>query len=115
MINELQSLADTLCEISAQLKKVASTPQVEVEQQPKNKFLTLTQASEFLGISKAALYAMVSRGLIPYYKPGKILYFLEEELLLWIASKRMKSVDEIVSEAAAASLKRHEKKGYRRH
>ena len=46
---------------------------------------TLEEASAFLGISRALLYKMTSKMMIPHFKPrGKMVYFEKEELIAWV-------------------------------
>ena len=46
---------------------------------------TLEEASAFLGISRALLYKLTSKMMIPHFKPrGKMVYFEKEELIAWV-------------------------------
>ena len=46
---------------------------------------TLEEASQFLGISRALLYKLTSKMMIPHFKPrGKMVYFDKEELISWV-------------------------------
>ena len=65
--------------------------------------LTLSEAAEYLGISKAGLYQLVHKNKIPHYKPagGKKLYFSRLELNSWVFARRIptdKEMDEIATE-----------------
>lgn len=56
-----------------------------LQQQPEeDTLLTLTEAAEFLKTSPAAIYTKVSRGEIPFSKPGRRLYFDKGELRKWV-------------------------------
>ena len=46
------------------------------------KVLTIEDASDLTGLSKARLYVLCSQNKIPHYKQGKI-YFKREELEKW--------------------------------
>jgi excisionase family DNA binding protein len=46
--------------------------------------LNLTEAAAFLKTSPGALYTKVSRGEIPFSKPGRRLYFDKDELRKWV-------------------------------
>ena len=60
------------------------------------KFLTLNEASEYLDLSKSALYKMTSKKEIPFYNPGgKKIYFKKEELNNWITNARVDSSLEV--------------------
>jgi len=66
------------------------------------KFLTVTEASNFLGISKSSLYQLTAKRMIPFYRPnGGKLYFIELELINYIESSRVKTHHEIQCEAQA--------------
>ena len=63
--------------------------------------LTLEEAAIFLGISKSCLYKMTHNQVVPFYKPNnKLVYFERSELINWIRSCRVASMDQIESEAA---------------
>lgn len=46
--------------------------------------LNITEAGEFLHLTKATLYCLTSKKKIPHFKTGKRLYFKRSELLSWI-------------------------------
>ena len=105
-INTLQGLAANLRHLTAQFEEFAIDQARKEAETPKNPYLTLSQACLFLGVSKTALYTMTCRKQIPYFKPnGKNIYFLEKDLIDWIESKRVKTVEETESEAAALCVK----------
>lgn len=63
--------------------------------------LTLEEAATFLGISKSCLYKMTHNQVVPFYKPNnKLVYFERSELIKWIRSCRVASMEQIESEAA---------------
>ncbi len=63
--------------------------------------LTTTEAAHYLGVKPSYLYKMMMRRAIPYYKPGgKLCFFSREDLDAWLTSIRIKSQNEIESEAA---------------
>lgn len=67
-------------------------------QQPKEKRLPigLDEACKIMGKEKPTVYAMVQKGLIPYYKNGKKLYFYEDELIELINSGNKKSIADLI-------------------
>ena len=69
------------------------------EGEAREKFLSVKEAADYLKISVAALYSLVSRRQIPVKKPGKRLYFLNTELNEWIKAGNLKTNDEIAREA----------------
>ncbi len=63
--------------------------------------LTTVEAAHYLGVKPSYLYKMMMRRAIPYYKPGgKLCFFSREDLDAWLTSIRIKSQNEIESEAA---------------
>ncbi len=65
------------------------------------KVLNFAETAEYLSVSKSHLYKMTSTMQIPHYKPtGKRIYFKQEELENWLLRNRIKTYDEIDSEAS---------------
>jgi len=64
-----------------------------------NEYVTLDEASEILSLSKQTIYGYTSHRKIPFYKRGQRLYFSRKELSDWIASGRIKTIEEIQKEA----------------
>jgi excisionase family DNA binding protein len=62
--------------------------------------LTIHEAAMITGKSVSTLYGYVHRGLIPHMKRGQRLYFYRNELIQWIESGRVKTVDEIKQNAS---------------
>lgn len=58
--------------------------------------MNLSQAAQYLSISRSCLYKLTSRGIIAFHKPsGKRLYFKKEDLDRYAFSNRSISSDEI--------------------
>lgn len=74
----------------------SSAPQKEADQ-----FLTIHQAADFLKLSVATIYGLVSKSQLPVSKKGKRLYFLQSELTQWIKIGRKKTLAESEIEAEA--------------
>jgi excisionase family DNA binding protein len=79
-------------------------------------FLDISEASEYLNLSKNTLYFYCSKNRIPSFKVGKKIFFNREELNNWIFNKKNKrmSTDEIEQEVAdqIISEKSEEKKNF---
>lgn len=80
LINEVASLKSLLL----QNKKTNQMP------------IGVDKACLILGKAKPTVYAMVQKGLIPYYKNGKKLYFYEDELIELINSGNKKSIADLI-------------------
>ena len=66
------------------------------------KALTMSDCSLLTGLSKSHLYKLVCAKKIPYYKSdgGKLTYFDKQEIESWLLQHRIKTTDEIETEAA---------------
>ena len=65
------------------------------------KVLNFNDVALFTGLSKSHLYKLTSSGSIPHYKPnGKYIFFDREEIESWLLRNRVKTKEEIQSEAA---------------
>ena len=73
----------------------------ENESNSERGLMTTTEAAHYLGVKPSYLYKMMMRRAIPYYKPGgKLCFFSRDDLDAWLTSIRIKSQNEIESEAA---------------
>ncbi len=63
--------------------------------------LTLSEVSQFTGLSKSHIYKLCSNGGIPFYKPfGKVNYFDRLEIINWLKQNRVSTNKEIESKAS---------------
>jgi excisionase family DNA binding protein len=64
--------------------------------------LTMSDASLLTGLSKSHIYKLTCAKKIPYYKSqgGKLTYFDKGELNKWLLQCRVKTSDELETEAA---------------
>lgn len=73
--------------------------------------MTTTEAARYIGVKPSYLYKMMMRCAIPYYKPGgKLCFFAKEDLDVWLKRVRVKSQDEIDSEASRYLISREKNK-----
>ena len=80
-----EKLEDIQAELSEIRRLISAGNQTE---KPKNQLFIVGEAAEFLNLSKASIYRLVSARAIPFHKNGGKLYFLENELLEWVKSGR---------------------------
>jgi len=66
------------------------------------KALTMSDCSLLTGLSKSHIYKLVMSKKIPYWKSdgGKLTYFDKQEIEAWLLQRRVKTIDEIETEAA---------------
>ena len=61
--------------------------------------LTVSEAAEFLDLTKPTIYSKVNRGELPYMKKSKRVYFSKKELLAFLKEDKRKSKKELDEEA----------------
>lgn len=72
--------------------------------------LDVEQAANFLRYKVNTLYEKTSQKTIPHFKKGGKLFFHRSELEAWIKEGKVKTHDELQSEAATYSMQRELKK-----
>lgn len=61
--------------------------------------LNIQQVSEFLHLAVASVYEKTSKKQIPHFKKGNKLYFNRTEIEAWIQEGKVKTANEIESQA----------------
>jgi excisionase family DNA binding protein len=66
------------------------------------KALSMNDCALLTGLSKSHIYKLVMNKKIPYWKSegGKLTYFDKQEIEAWLLKHRVKTTDEIETEAA---------------
>ncbi len=59
----------------------------------------MSEAAQFLGISKDRLYHLTQEKRVPYYKQGNANYFKKDELERWMTETKVPTVREVRSAA----------------
>lgn len=67
--------------------------------------LNIQEAAALLNLAVATLYEKTSERLIPHYKHGKKIMFKKSELLAWVESRKVKTIQEIRQEASTYQLR----------
>lgn len=57
-------------------------------------FLNTSQTAKLLNISKTSLYRYINERVIPFYKPKGVILFNPEEVIKWVESHRVSSIEE---------------------
>lgn len=68
------------------------------------------QTADFLRLKISTLYEKTSEKIIPHFKKGNKLYFHRSELEAWVKEGKVKTNDEMQSEAASYTMHRESKK-----
>ncbi|HEY9007331.1 MAG TPA: helix-turn-helix domain-containing protein [Ohtaekwangia sp.] len=68
--------------------------------------LDVKEAAAFLRSKVTTLYEKTSAKIIPHFKKGNKLYFRRHELEAWIENGKVKTVDELQSEAVSYRLRK---------
>lgn len=71
-----------------------------------NEIFTLSEAAEYLDLTKSAIYKKTSDRNIPHFKQGKRLYFKRSELDDWMTQNRIMTRDEIQKQASDYIVKK---------
>lgn len=89
----------TLEQINERLDRIEKML-VELRTEKQRETISLEEAVVFTGYKKPYLYKLTSEKKIPHYKNGRELRFDPVELNAWMKRHKVKSQDEIESEAA---------------
>ncbi|HOZ50986.1 MAG TPA: helix-turn-helix domain-containing protein [Chitinophagaceae bacterium] len=75
-------------------------------------FLTLSEAADYLGVSKSLLYKKTAAREIPFCRPGdgKLIYFDRAELTEWVLSNRQGTSLEIAESGIEHFTSKNRKK-----
>ena len=71
-----------------------------------DKIFTVSEAADFLDLSTATIYGLVSKGELPVMKRSKRCYFSKLELIAYLKKGRRKTNEEIEAEADKYLMKR---------
>lgn len=93
----VNQLLNKVCNIETMLLKQAEKSETSQED-----LITVKKASELLGLAESTIRSKVSRRELPYHKPknSKKLLFSRKELMLYLESGRVKTVDEVYQDAS---------------
>ncbi|MBE9584602.1 helix-turn-helix domain-containing protein [Mucilaginibacter sp. JRF] len=63
-------------------------------------FLSVAELCNLLNLSKSTVYKMSCKGILPIYKPkgSKLIYFKYSDIINYLESGRIDSVDEIIEQ-----------------
>ena len=91
-MNELKEVLKTLNELRDEVYKTKP-------------LLRLNEVVVLSGLSKSSIYKLTSSRGIPHYKSGKRLIFDRREILDWLKSNKVATVDEIRQKASTYTSK----------
>lgn len=95
-------------QILDQLNRIEEALQHEVQgsKDSQDQILSVKEAAKFLNLAPATIYTMVSKGLIPYHKKTKRIYFFKIELINYLKSGRRQTIEEIQNSFILTKKKR---------
>lgn len=108
MENPFELIMRKLDAIESLLRNVSSVPDKQLA--PVAEVLNLNQASEYISLSKSAIYKKTSERNIPHFKKGKKLYFKRSELDEWLTENKISTNVEIEMQATNYILKKGNRK-----
>jgi excisionase family DNA binding protein len=56
-------------------------------------FLSISEASEYLGVKTSTLYSLVERKKIPHYRIGRLIKFKKAEIDEWVHEHKVDNAD----------------------
>lgn len=95
MTVNFESLPQAVQELNAKIDNIMLLLQSVKPEVKQSDLLTIQEAATFLDLSKHTLYNKVNKIEIPYMKKGKRLYFSRSELMDYIKSGKIASIQEI--------------------
>ena len=104
-MKEINLLSISIEEFEAILRRIIREEQREGNFVEPDKYLSVDEASTYLKTTKSTIYKMTMDRTIPFYKPSKKILFKKSELDEWVSNYRIKTVEEIESEASNYLLK----------
>lgn len=105
MTNPFETINARLSNIENLILDLKHQPKPIEQIEPKDKLLSIKEASEFLSLSVPTIYSKVSRNELPYMKRSKRLYFSSAELMDYIKAGRKQTTAEIEAEANSYLLR----------
>jgi predicted DNA-binding transcriptional regulator AlpA len=102
---QLQELMNSIRNL---IREEVSSLRPPPKEAPSNRVGGTALAKEVTGLAQSTIYNLVAKNAIPHSKQGKKLYFVEEELRVWVLSGRRKTVADVASEVDSF-LSRHKR------
>ena len=108
MENPFELIIEKLNAIEDLLKKTKQDNRTSVALNPSlPDVLNLKQASEYISLSKSAIYKKTAERSIPHFKQGKKLYFKTSDLSEWLTKLRISTKEEIEKEGSEYIMRKH--------
>ncbi|MEZ7500811.1 helix-turn-helix domain-containing protein [Flavobacterium sp. Arc3] len=94
------SLPQVVQELNAKIDNIMLLLQLAKPDVKQSDLLTIQEAASFLNLSKHTLYNKANKNELPYMKKGKRLYFSRAELMAYIKSGKISSIQEIQEQSS---------------
>lgn len=94
-----ENLPEAVGNLSSKLDRIESLLKEKSDSSNESGILNIEDVAGLLGLSVQTIYGYVAENSIPFYKPKKRLYFLKEEIVLWMQEHKEKTVSELEKEA----------------
>ena len=79
----------------------------KIESTNESTLINIQEAAALLNLAVNTIYEKTSEKIIPHYKHGKKIMFKKSELLAWVESRRVKTIQEMRKETASLTLSRN--------
>lgn len=111
MTNPFESIESRLNSIENLLLDLKHAPsETATPASNTNDLMTVHQTAEFLSLAVPSIYSMVSRGVLPYMKRSKRIYFSRAELMEYLKAGRHHTNAEVMANANQLINKRNRRK-----
>jgi len=100
-LKKLEQIPEILVKILAKVERIEMMLEIllrDTSVAQEEELLTVSEAGQLLNLAVSTMYSKVSRNEIPVCKRGNRLYFNKADVLGWVRSGRMKTVEEISRE-----------------
>lgn len=94
-INTFDSLPNMVYELKEKMDYFTSIVESLKPAKESNKLLTIDEAAKLLDLKVSTMYSKANKNELPFMKKGKKLYFFKSELLSYVKSGKIPSIEEI--------------------
>ena len=94
MENPFDIIIEKLTRIETDISALKKQNPGNLQDDPVNDIVTLSEAVLILNLAKPTIYALTSKNEIPFIKKNRKLYFSKKDLLTWLTQGKQKTITE---------------------
>jgi excisionase family DNA binding protein len=88
---DIDAIAQKIIELLKPFLVVKEEPKVTPPPKPEGGYMTASQVSEYLQVSKHTIYNWIFQRRIPYFKMGRGVRFKRDDIEQWSEGKKVKA------------------------